>query len=634
MAPHSVWRAACILSDARRRARTEMLVPGISETAVPATNGAVRPPDQTANFASHTFADVLAGAKSADRDAPPNHPSASDSANEKGGTQPAQPDAQPRIADSAAAPTESRDSRTQQGILSQPSKSSSSASGPAAPKQKPGNAASMIATVPGALISLAIPVPLPIASAQDPIPTTNAPATPSLTVSAIGAQANTRAVDTPDSTGQEGPNGAPGATEGFAIDAAEAATEEPADASGSTAAQNQPQQPLPSAAVPGDASQLPIDFLAASVQASDPVNPQNSAKPPVETHQPLASQAGTIVQDVGQNPAGTPQAQPVLPDDRTASATASAFTAQKHEFVAATLHAVSSSIAGAIQAPFTAAASESSKNPMPATPIAPGPSISAPSATSQTASGSGSGAGSGGQSSSGHANTQSGGSSSQDTFSSHAQADAAPPTQLADTASSIGATSARSDLAAAQSNQGDASVSAALSDKTSASPQLANSLQTAMSSASASSNGPAVPGAQVSQAHLFAGAGTTEMRISVNTDALGPIELQATSDKDRIGAVIAAAKPETQELLANELPALHQALSERNLQVQQLTVSQGALAGGMSGRGGYSQNPDAWQKQAAANYWQPPTEVASSAEDLPGVIVSVAAAPGKLSVHA
>jgi Flagellar hook-length control protein FliK len=615
-----------------------MLVPGISETAVPATNGAVRSPNQTTDFASHTFADVLAGAKSAGRDAPPNHPSASDSANQKGAAQPTQPEAQPRIADSAAAPTESRDSRTQQGILSQPSKSSLSASGPAAPKQKPGNAASTVATDPGAaappVISHSIPVPISIAFAPDPIPATIAPATPSLTVSGIGAQANTKAVDALDSTGQEGPNGASGATEGLAIDAAQADTEEPAEASDSTAAQNQPQQALPSAAVPGDASQLPIDFLAASVQASDPVNPQNSAKPPVETHQPLASQAGTAVQDVGQNPAGAPQAQPILPDDRTASATASAFTAQKHEFVAAALHAVSSSIAGAIQAPFTAAASESSKNPMPATPIASGPSIAAPGGTSQTASGSGSGAGSSGQSSSGHANTQSGGSPSQDTFPNHAQADAAPPMQLADAASSIGATVARSDLAAAQSNQGDASVSSVSSEKTSASSQLANSLQTAVSSASVSPNGPAVPGAQVSQAHLFAGAGTTEMRISVNTDALGPIELQATSDKDRIGAVIAAAKPETQELLANELPTLHQALSERNLQVQQLTVSQGALAGGMSGRGGYSQSPDAWQKQAAANYWQPPTEVASSAEDLPGVIVSVAAAPGKLSVHA
>ncbi|HTX16225.1 MAG TPA: flagellar hook-length control protein FliK, partial [Candidatus Baltobacteraceae bacterium] len=129
-------------------------------------------------------------------------------------------------------------------------------------------------------------------------------------------------------------------------------------------------------------------------------------------------------------------------------------------------------------------------------------------------------------------------------------------------------------------------------------------------------------------------SGAAEMRISVNTETLGPIELRATSEKDRIGAVIAAAKPETQELLNSELPTLHQALSERNLQVQQLTVSQGSLAGGMSGRGGYSQSPDAWQKQAAGNYWQPPSEATvSSTEDLPAAVVSMAV-PGKLSVHA
>jgi len=144
-----------------------------------------------------------------------------------------------------------------------------------------------------------------------------------------------------------------------------------------------------------------------------------------------------------------------------------------------------------------------------------------------------------------------------------------------------------------------------------------------------------MPGTQVSQAHLVADSSSAEMRISVNSDTLGPIELRATSDKDRIGAVIAAAKPETQELLTTELPSLQQALSERNLQVQQLTVSQGSLAGGMFDRGAYSQNPEAWQKQAAAagSYRQPSSESDTQAESVPGAIVSMAV-PGKLSVHA
>lgn len=125
------------------------------------------------------------------------------------------------------------------------------------------------------------------------------------------------------------------------------------------------------------------------------------------------------------------------------------------------------------------------------------------------------------------------------------------------------------------------------------------------------------------------------MRISVNSDTLGPIELRATSDKDRIGAVIAAAKPETQELLNSELPSLHQALSEHNLQVQQLTVSHGSLDGGLFDRGAYSRNPDAWQKQAAAagSYRQPSSDSEPPVESLPAPVVSMAV-PGKLSVHA
>jgi len=185
---------------------------------------------------------------------------------------------------------------------------------------------------------------------------------------------------------------------------------------------------------------------------------------------------------------------------------------------------------------------------------------------------------------------------------------------------------------AAAANQTNASTLTDAAGKAPSSPDLAQSLQSAASSANSNAT---QSGAEVSQAHLFGGPGGTELRIQLNTEELGPIELRATSDKDRIGAVISAAKPETQELLSSELPTLHQALSERNLQVQQLTINNGgALTGGMSGRGSYSQNPEAWQRQVTANnYWQTATDTPLQVEEVPSVAIAPSV-PGKLSVHA
>ncbi len=616
-----------------------MLVPGISETVAPATVGSAHPLGQTADSGSHTFADALASAGGAARNSSSGDPSASDSAASKAQTQLAKPDTQPKIADSAVATGRWTEFPAQRGIVSLPSKiSSSSASAPASkPESATASTTAAGATATAATpptMPVSIPVPVPIAPAPDPIPAAITSAASSLDANANAAEAGTKAVNVPDSNAGQGPDDGPGATGAPLIDAPDAATEVPIDASDSAGTQNQPQQVLaPDGAPATDTAQPPINFLAAPAQPSDALNPKIEANSAAQTNHVLAVQPGAAVEDTAQSTAAATalQTQPVPTD--AASTSTTAFAAQKHDFVAATLHAVSSSIATAIQAPFTAAISELPKNAPPAPPVAPPPSIAASAATSQISSGGGSGAGSSGQSSSGHGSTQSDSSSSQDTFPNHAAADAPPSIQPANDPSAIAAV--RSDVAAAQSNQVNAPISATQDGKAPASADLASSLQTAAASSNeAISDAAALPGAQVSQAHLFVSAGTTQMRISVNTDALGPIELQATSDKDRIGAVIAAEKPETQELLINELPTLHQALSERNLQIQQLTVNQGALADGMSGRGGYSQSQDAWQKQAGAHYWQSPAEAAPSTINLPGTVVSVPAVPGKLSVHA
>lgn len=88
----------------------------------------------------------------------------------------------------------------------------------------------------------------------------------------------------------------------------------------------------------------------------------------------------------------------------------------------------------------------------------------------------------------------------------------------------------------------------------------------------------------VSAAHLTDHAGQTEIRIEMQADSLGGVELRAHITGDQIGASISAEHHETQMLLVNELPSLRSALAEKNLRVDSLTVSQGmpsSMGGGL-----------------------------------------------------
>lgn len=386
----------------------------------------------------------------------------------------------------------------------------------------------------------------------------------------------------------------------------------------------------------GEGAQPLATPVLPTIQTGEGLDSSLSAKLAARANRGSVSQSGATAQD--SNKSGGPvalQAQPqaTVTASDTSFETTTTFDIQKHNFVATALRDVSNAVSSAMQTAFTAAGSEFAKMPAPAQPISlPNPSIGPQAAAGQSASGGGSGAGSGSNSRSASdlGNAQSGSSPSAGVFSTSSPVDSSAPAQSANEVP-IGAMKA--DGSTSGPIPGDGSVSTTASERNPATPDSTTSSQTAASSDSALVGGAASPDAQISQAHLFERSGGAEMRISLNTETLGPIELRATSDKDRIGAVITAAKPETQDLLNNELPTLHQALSERNLQIQQLSVSHGSLAGGMSGRGGYSQSPDAWQKQAAGNYWQPSTESDPSPEDIPGAVVS-AAVPGKLSVHA
>lgn len=79
----------------------------------------------------------------------------------------------------------------------------------------------------------------------------------------------------------------------------------------------------------------------------------------------------------------------------------------------------------------------------------------------------------------------------------------------------------------------------------------------------------------VSAAHIVNQSGQTEIRIEMQADSLGGVELRAHIAGDQIGASIAVEHHDAQVALAMDLPALHSALAEKNLRLETLTVSQG-----------------------------------------------------------
>src|SRR5579883_1057685 len=78
----------------------------------------------------------------------------------------------------------------------------------------------------------------------------------------------------------------------------------------------------------------------------------------------------------------------------------------------------------------------------------------------------------------------------------------------------------------------------------------------------------------VSDAQLAQSATHSEMRISMQSEKFGPIELHARVTGDEVGAAITVEKRDAHAALAAELPALHQALGEKQLRVEQVTLEQ------------------------------------------------------------
>jgi flagellar hook-length control protein FliK len=68
--------------------------------------------------------------------------------------------------------------------------------------------------------------------------------------------------------------------------------------------------------------------------------------------------------------------------------------------------------------------------------------------------------------------------------------------------------------------------------------------------------------------------GQSEMSIDMQADALGSVQVRAHLAGDQIGAAITVEHHDVHAMLTSDLPALHQALAERQLRVENLSVNQ------------------------------------------------------------
>jgi flagellar hook-length control protein FliK len=139
--------------------------------------------------------------------------------------------------------------------------------------------------------------------------------------------------------------------------------------------------------------------------------------------------------------------------------------------------------------------------------------------------------------------------------------------------------------------------------------------------------------AVVNSASLMQSAGKAEMRVAMQTDTLGALQLHAVLDNGQLGASIQVVSHDAHTLLSNDLPALQQVLTDQNLRVDHLAVINSPMTSGAgtgNGRGFHSE--DFRQAENPNARWAstpPPTPVVttSSGEMLENLT-------GRLSVRA
>jgi flagellar hook-length control protein FliK len=122
------------------------------------------------------------------------------------------------------------------------------------------------------------------------------------------------------------------------------------------------------------------------------------------------------------------------------------------------------------------------------------------------------------------------------------------------------------------------------------------------------------PGAAVSAASLAQNQGRAEMRVALDTDSMGAVQLHAVLDSGQIGASIAVVSHEAHTLLNNDLPALQQALADQNVRLDHLTVVNAPMSSGAGAGNGWNfKSGDFNQPRNQAASWQPSPAVAAAA---------------------
>lgn len=111
-------------------------------------------------------------------------------------------------------------------------------------------------------------------------------------------------------------------------------------------------------------------------------------------------------------------------------------------------------------------------------------------------------------------------------------------------------------------------------------------------------------GSIVNSASMLKIQGKTEMRVALQTDKLGPVELHAVLEAGHVGASIAVSNHDAHTILSNNLPALQQALTDQNLRLDHLSVLNSPMGSGTNtGNGGASHSGGNAQSQHNTPQW-------------------------------
>src|SRR5579862_980060 len=129
-----------------------------------------------------------------------------------------------------------------------------------------------------------------------------------------------------------------------------------------------------------------------------------------------------------------------------------------------------------------------------------------------------------------------------------------------------------------------------------------------------------------------------EMRVALQTDQLGSVELHARIVGDQLGAAITVERKDAHTILATELPALQQSLSEKQLRVEELSLLHGSAYQDPKNMGHSSQQQTANQQPQAPHRGYVSLEAARGTAGLPMLTAAsgqrIFDSSGRLSVHA